>query len=42
VGAVLVIAVYVDQLRRASAARAGRNKNFLLRLWSGRSTSTEE
>jgi ribose transport system permease protein len=42
VGAVLVIAVYVDQLRRASAARAGRNKNVLLRLWSGRSTSTEE
>lgn len=42
VGAVLVIAVYVDQLRRASAARAGSHTNVLLRLLSRRSTSTEE
>jgi len=42
VGAVLVIAVYVDQLRRASAVRAGGHPNVLLRLLSRRSTSTEE
>ena len=42
VGAVLVIAVYVDQLRRTSAVRAGGHTNVLLRLLSRRSTSTEE
>jgi ribose transport system permease protein len=42
VGAVLVIAVYVDQLRRASAVRAGSQTNVLLRLLSRRTTSTEE
>ncbi len=43
VGAVLVGAVYIDQLRRASAVRAGGgSSNVLLRLLSRRSTSTEE
>jgi len=43
VGAVLIGAVYIDQLRRASAVRAGGgHSNVLLRLLSGRSTSTEE
>jgi len=43
VGAVLVGAVYIDQLRRASAVRAGGGPtNVLLRLLGRRSTSTEE
>jgi ribose transport system permease protein len=43
VGAVLVGAVYIDQLRRASAVRAGGGQtNVLLRLLGRRSTSTEE
>lgn len=42
VGAVLIIAVYVDQVRRAAAARGGRSSNPLLRLWSSRRSSIEK
>ena len=42
VGAVLIIAVYVDQVRRASAARGGRTSHPLLRSRSKQNTSPEE
>ena len=42
VGAVLIIAVYVDQVRRASAARGGRSSHPLLRFRSKQNTSPEE
>ena len=42
VGAVLIIAVYVDQLRRAAAVRGGSHTNVLLRLLGRGNTSTEE
>ncbi|TXL62213.1 ABC transporter permease [Aeromicrobium terrae] len=41
VGAVLIVAVYVDQLRRAAAQRGGRT-NVLSRLRGRESTSNEE
>ncbi len=41
VGAVLVIAVYVDQVRRASALRGGRSKNPLVHLWTRKQASQE-
>jgi ribose transport system permease protein len=42
VGAVLIIAVYVDQVRRASAARGGRTSHPLFRLRNRQPTSLEE
>lgn len=42
VGAVLIAAVYVDQMRRAAAQRGGRNRSPLLQLWSPKKSSPEE
>lgn len=42
VGAVLVTAVYVDQVRRASAARGGKPSHPRLRPWSRQRSSSEE
>lgn len=42
VGAVLIAAVYVDQMRRAAAQRGGRTKSPLLQLWSTKKSSPEE
>lgn len=42
VGAVLIVAVYVDQVRRAAAQRGGNTKSPLLQLWSTKKSSTEE
>jgi ribose transport system permease protein len=41
VGAVLIAAVYVDQVRRAAAMRGGRSRNPLLHLWSRKPASQE-
>lgn len=42
VGAVLIAAVYVDQMRRAAAQRGGRSRSPLLQLWSPKKSSPEE
>lgn len=42
VGAVLIVAVYVDQVRRASAQRGGHTRSPLLHLWSTKKSSNEE
>lgn len=41
VGAVLILAVYVDQVRRASAARGGTSTNSMLRFWSKDKSASE-
>lgn len=41
VGAVLIVAVYVDQARRAAAMRGGKPHRSFLRPWSRNSSSTD-
>ncbi len=42
VGAVLILAVYIDQVRRAAAARGGRPHRSLLHPWRRSTSSTED
>jgi ribose transport system permease protein len=42
VGAVLIAAVYVDQVRRAAAQRGGGSRRCGLHAWSRRTTSSHK
>ena len=42
VGAVLIVAVYVDQARRAAAARGGRPHRSPLRPWGKKHSSNHD